>query len=595
MKKTVFVVLFSLFMLIVCGFSAFAVTYEPENDDVEVLYLESLDNGEVLCAKNADMRVAPASITKIVTAIIAIENCENLNLEVKVPEVCISLLEGTNSSVADLEPGEILTLRQLLSCMLVASANDAANVIAHYVGNGDINAFVDLMNQFAENLGCTDTHFVNAHGLDDPEHYTTANDLAKIYRYCLKDSMFSQITGTLDYDIPETNKSYARKLRNTNSLLNSGIPDYYYQYAKGGKTGTTDSAGRCLISWASKDGYNYMCIAMNGKFYDYDNDGVEENMAFVESKRTYDWVFENIRLREVANPDMSVWEIKVRLASKTDRLRLAPGHSVSVLVPKDVDASSVSIEPYPGETAEEVFAPVKRGDVLGKAAVKYAGETIADVELVAEKDISPSVIKYVGHLIVQTVTSRLFIICALLVVLLAFPGMVYLFAIYPVTHRKKRNAIRMISLKGIAQERQNARAAAKKSAGSGGASARRTQSAESKSQGRAARGNDGGEKADSAAAAAKRRADDPFDIGWMPEGMEGMAPSPVITTRAVGSADQSGAGKKMTDPLSAGRTTTVSRSLSSGKTTTVSRTPAAKKRASQSKKSDAGRDEEWEE
>ena len=569
MKKTVFVSLFSLFLLFVCGVSALGVTYEPEGDDVGVLYLESLDNGEVLCAKNADERVSPASITKIVPAIITLENCENLNQEIRVPAVCINALEGTNSSTVDLVAGETLTLRQLLGCMLVSSANDAANVIAHYVGNGSIDTFVDMMNQFAANLGCTGTHFTNAHGLDDPEHYTTANDLAKIYRYCLKNSMFSQISGTLDYEVPSTNKSKARKLRNTNSLLNSGIPDYYYEYAKGGKTGTTDEAGRCLVSWASKDGYNYMCIAMNGKFYDYDEDGVDENMAFVASKQAYEWVFKNIRLREVANPETAVSEIKVRLASKTDHLALAPGHSVSVLVPADVDSSSVYIEPYPTETPDEVFAPVKKGDVLGKAAVKYAGEVIADVELVAAADVNPSVIKYVGHLLAETFTSKTFIICAALVLLIAFPAMVWLFAIYPVTHRKKRNAVHMVSLKGIAEARRNERGDSKKKhtlnlnldglkkVGVGGKTEPRKSAAAAAA-------------ADKTAARTERRKPaDPFDIGWMPEGMEDMQKPSVLEEK-----DPFDIGE--IDPLSESKTTVRSRPAPSGKTTAVKKRSAAK-------------------
>ena len=452
MKKLIFALLFSLAVLFALFTPAFAVTYEPETDDVGVLYVESLDNGTVLCSKNADQRISPASVTKLITAVITIENCKDLEHRITVPAYCIRALDGTNSSTADLEPDEILTVRELLYCLLVSSANDAANVLADYVCNGDMTAFPELMNQFAENLGCVGTHFANAHGLDDPEHYTTAADLAVIFRYCLSNSLLTEMIDTFTYEIPATNKSEARSLRSTNCLLNSGMPDYYYEYAKGGKTGTTDDAGRCLISWASKDGYNYMCIAMNGKFYDYDDDGVEENMAFIESKKAYQWVFENVRLREVANPDVPVCEVKVRLGRRVDYVMLSPAKSVSVLMPVDVDANSVFIEPLRPQTAEEISAPVKKGDILGLGEIKYAGETVAQVELVAAADVQLSPVKYIGSLLLGTLKSKTFLIAALVIVLLGLPVLIAVFGVLPLRRKSKRGEVRLISLKDDARD-----------------------------------------------------------------------------------------------------------------------------------------------
>lgn len=459
MKKIIFALLFSFLAFLCCVLPASALTYHidfgetVQPDDFGVLYLESLDNGETIYSKNADKRVAPASITKITTAIIVIENCKDLEHRVNVPGYCIHLLDGTNSSTAGIVPGEILTVRELLYCLLVSSANDAANVLADYVGNGEIDTFIGMMNQFAENLGCEDTHFANAHGLDDPEHYTTASDIAKIFRYCLKNSLFTEIAGTFTYEIPETNKSSTRYLRSTNGLLNSGIGDYYFEYAKGGKTGTTDDAGRCLVSWASKDGYNYMCIALNCRFYDCDGDDVEENMAFIVSKKAYAWVFDNIRLREVANPDILLQEVTVHLGRRVDYVMLAPAKSVSALVPVDVDADGVYIEPYYPQTVKEINAPVKKGDVLGLAAIRYADETIAEVELVAAGDVQLSVVKYFGDLLLRTLKSKEFLIAALVIILLGFPALTALFGVLPLARRRKQNAVRMVNLKNEAHRR----------------------------------------------------------------------------------------------------------------------------------------------
>lgn len=452
MKKLIFTLLFSVLGLVLLLLPVWGVVYDPGTDDVEVLYLECLDNGAVLCSKNADQRISPASVTKLVTAVIALENCPDLEHRVTAPAYCIRALDGTNSSTAGIAPDEVLTVRELLYCLLVSSANDAANVLADYVCNGEMEAFPELMNQFAENLGCTGTHFANAHGLDDPDHYTTAADLALIFRYCLSNSLFTEMIDTFTYEIPATNKSDARSLRSTNSLLNPGIPDYYYEYAKGGKTGTTNAAGRCLISWASKDGYNYMCIAMNGKFYDYDDDGVEENMAFIESKKAYQWVFENVRLRELANPEMLLFETKVRLGRRVDYVMLSPAKSVSALMPVDVDAGSVLIEACYPQTVKEINAPVKKGDILGLAEIKYAGETVAQVELVAAADVQLSPVKYIGDLLLGTLKSKAFLLSALVILLLGFPLLVAVFGVLPLKRRAKRNEVRLVSIKNEARQ-----------------------------------------------------------------------------------------------------------------------------------------------
>lgn len=406
--------IFIFILCIVCLLASLAVpvsgaVYTPENLEADVAYLVSLDDGTVIVDVNSDKRVSPASITKIVTAILTIENCTDFGYVITAPAYCIRLLDGTNSSTAGILVGEELSVTDLLYCLLVYSANDAANILADYIGGGDINTFVGMMNDFVQSLGCTDTHFVNAHGLDDPDHYTTAKDLATIYKYCISNSMFAEIAGTYSYDIPPTNEYvYTRYLRNTNGMLNPGISDYYYEYCKTGKTGTTDSAGRCVISTASRDGYNYLCVIMNAEFYDMDEDGVNENMAFIESKRLYEWTFENIRLREVANTSSYVGEVKVNIAKDFDYVSLSPAENVSALVPCGVTAESVLIEPIESKTLAETDAPVKKGDVLGRASIKYAGQTVAEVDLVASFSVDRSTVKYILSLVKAFLHSTVF-------------------------------------------------------------------------------------------------------------------------------------------------------------------------------------------
>ena len=346
-------------------------------------------------------------------------------------------------------------MRQLLYCLMVQSANDAANILADFIGGGDIDTFIEMMNAFAEERGCTGTHFANAHGLDNDKHYTTAQDLVKMYTYCLQNSLFTEIAGTFTTEIPPTNKyDYTRYLRNTNSLMNPGIPDYYCEYVKTGKTGTTDAAGHCVISSASSDGYNYLCIVMNAEFYDMDDDGVEENMAFVESKKLYDWAFRNLRIQEVANPSTYVGEVAVRLSKEYDYVSLAPETSITALVPVGVNAENVLYEPYVDLTSIVLEAPVNKGNVVCRAAIKYAGETIDEVNLVAMFDVKRSTIKYIGDLLLRVVKSWPFLVLLGVIFFVVLPGFIILFIVAPAKRRKKKNTVRMVSVKDMDKKKK---------------------------------------------------------------------------------------------------------------------------------------------
>lgn len=433
-----------------------AVFYEPDEKTAEadIYYLFSADDGTVICEKNIDKKAAPASITKIVTAIVTIENCPDLDTVLTVPSYTIRLLDGTNSSTAGILVGEQMSVRNLLYCLLVYSANDAANVLADYIGNGSIEAFVGMMNEFAARVGCTATHFANAHGLDDDNHYTTARDLGLIYSYCIKNSIFTEISGTARYEIPPTNKyTETRYLNNTNKMFSSGISDYYCEYVKTGKTGTTDNAGHCVISSASGDGYNYICVVLNAPFYDCDNDGVNENMAFVTSKNLYGWVFKHIKLCEVANPSTYVAELKVNLSAKYDYVSLVPAKNISALIPvnlKDTDGNdktqSVLIEPSEDVKEKTVNAPVKKGDILGKATIKYADTVIAEVDLVAAFDVERSPVKYAAYIIKKTVSSAAFKLIFAAVLIIVVPMCIYVFVIVPRKRNEKKNRIKIVKI-----------------------------------------------------------------------------------------------------------------------------------------------------
>lgn len=420
MKRLLSLVLTVIFVLSpLFIFPAYANYNSELETEADIVLLFSLDDGTVIFDKNSDKKNALASLTKIITAIVVIENCDNLDKKIVVSEKCVSLLRGTKSAPAVLKAGEELSVRQLLYCLMVKSANEAAYILADYIGNGDIDAFVNMMNEFVSSLGCKNTHFVNPHGLDAEEQYTTANDMALIAKHAVDLPVLMEICDTNKYTLEKTNKSDERNFYNSNWLLNSNYRTYYYKYVQGIKAGTTEQAGCCVVSKASKDGYNYCCIILNAPSKDINEDGNKENLAFIESKRLYKWVFENIRLEKIADVSHIVTVVDVKLSFDADHVRLVPASDVTALVPTGNDENSVLIEPIKEETPKQINAPVKKGQVIGKANILYADSVIATVDLVAADNVKVNVFLWILHAIKVVVTSPVFIILALLAVIIA--------------------------------------------------------------------------------------------------------------------------------------------------------------------------------
>lgn len=377
----------------------------------EILLLQSLDDGSVIFNQNDTLRTAPASLTKIVTAILAMEHCENLSEVVTVKPECVTMLYGTNSANAGIKIGEELTVEQLLYCLLVPSGNDAATVLADYAA-GSQEAFVERMNEFAQRLGLEDTRFMNVHGLDEEGHYTTARDIAAITRYALGaefkgSALFEKIIGTLTYEIPQTNKNNKRTLLNTNRMLNRGYRDYYCAEVSGGKTGNTSAAGDCIMAKASRGGFNYLCVVMRGDKVVLPPQTYEVNTAFVDAKALLEWSFEHIKLRQVADREKAVGEVPVELARNADHVQLIPKEDLVAFVPEGIDSKSVLVEVIPALTPEKVVAPVYKGQPMGAARILFAGEEFARVELVAADNVSRSAVLFLVSLAKQAVRTSL--------------------------------------------------------------------------------------------------------------------------------------------------------------------------------------------
>ena len=290
--------------------------FVPTNFDIDAegALLINMDTEDILYSKNIDSKLYPASLTKLMTALVLYENSTDLDNEtITVSEYAIKSLDGTDSSTGGLMVGEVLTVRQMLYVLLLHSANDGANAIAEHVA-GDIDSFVSLMNAKAQELGMVGTHYENAHGLHDSNHYTTVRDMYILSKAFLSVDVLKEVGYSTTYTMEATNKNSKRKFTSTNLLLlNNGQKctaekyknqTYYYKYAKGLKTGYTDNAGRCLVSTASKNGYNYMCIVMNCPVYD--QNGRKIRIEFGDTKALYEWAFNEFEYKPILDANQII-------------------------------------------------------------------------------------------------------------------------------------------------------------------------------------------------------------------------------------------------------------------------------------------------
>lgn len=415
---------FSIILCLIIALSAFfsipsSAAYDASMKELglysDCLLLISADNGEIIFEKNKSKQTSPASLTKIVTAIVVIENCKNLNSVTTVTEECIRELDGTGSSMGGLKAGEQLTIYDLLCYLMIQSANDAATTLANYITGSNRAAFITKMNDVAKRLGCKNTNFVNPHGLDHDDQYTTAEDMAKILKHAMSLSTFAEIAGKLSYTVPANNIKDERHLSNTCFLLNKNYEDYYCKYVKAGKTGTTSKAGHCVVTYASKDGYNYIAIALKSYMKDFDNDNWDENGAFLDCKEMLEWAFKNIELVAICDPEKIAGEVKVNYAKSTDFVGLVPADTVYSLVPIGTNKGSVLVEPIPESVPESVNAPVKKGDVICKGRVLYAGDVLREIDLVAATDVKRNFFSFIGTKAKNLVTNPIFIIISILI------------------------------------------------------------------------------------------------------------------------------------------------------------------------------------
>lgn len=450
MKKIInFICAFALIVVIAAP-CASALDYSSRIDlNCDIDYMISLDDNSVVVSKNADKKAAPASITKITTALVVLQNRSNLDEIVTVSQSAVDILKNTGSSLSGLKVGEQMSLLNMLYCLLVPSGNDAAVVLAEHVA-GSQEKFVEMMNECVKALGCKNTHYENSHGLDSENHYTTAQDIAIIAKAALEYNSFKTIVSTPRYTMPQTNENKERLFINTNLMLNKAYVTYYRDFIKGIKTGHTEDAGYCVVTYASKNGYNYLAVALNGDYRDSDADKIEENQAFMDSIRMYEWAFGNLSYELVASSSQIVAEVGVNYSWKTDHMRLVPQEDIRALVPTGTNEGSVLIEPI--DKPDRVNAPIKKGDRVCKAKVIYADNEIATINLVYAQSVSKNYLLY-GWSLIKRLFSNLVFQILLVIAVIACAVHIFITAKNN-ARKKKKKQLRLVKFNDMQQDQQ---------------------------------------------------------------------------------------------------------------------------------------------
>ena len=349
--------------------------------------------GLTLYEQNSHEKMYPASITKVMTALLTLEAVSKgqlaMDQKITVSPTAMTGLDE-DGSTAGIVAGEQISVQDLLYCLMVVSANEAANILAETVA-GSIDAFVELMNAKAQELGCKDTRFANPSGLHDPNHYTTAWDIYLFTRAAMKYDAFMTICNTKAYDVPATNKSEARELHSTNFLISTWLnTGYFYDredinaYAEGIKTGTTDQAGHCLVSSAVCGDRRVISVVLGAGTEE--KNGETRVLSFDETVRLFNWGFDNFSMQTVLTEDEVIQEVPVALSKETNCVLVHPAENTQALLPNGVDPEKLTRTVT--LTNEIADAPIKAGDVMGEVTVSYNGVDYVTVPLLALSDVT---------------------------------------------------------------------------------------------------------------------------------------------------------------------------------------------------------------
>ncbi len=402
MKK---IICFIIMLITIISNTAWAQDIQTSSGNV---ILADASGGIVLYQKNADERFAPMHLTKIVTAMVVIENIPDLDTKITADP---DIINGTDFSFGNMGilSNEVLTIKDLVYGMLLYDAGEAANMLWDFTFDTK-DEFIAKMNEYAVSAGAQNTNFVNANGKHDAKQYTTARDMYKITREALKNDVFAEVVSTTMYTMEPTNKyKEKRYLSNKNALLSTyREKGYYYGNAIGTKSSYSDGVSH--LASAAKRGNTYLiCIAANA------SSGSEGNNAYIDTIALYKHGFENFSSVKFEARDDIIDEVSLRNGKNTDRVLLVSEVDVFLGLPKEYDEEklkrTITIN-------ENIIAPIEKGQALGQLTYTYEGNEISKTNLVAYETVRRDIIKGAMYWIKKVISSVWFIVSAVIVILL---------------------------------------------------------------------------------------------------------------------------------------------------------------------------------
>lgn len=390
------------------------------------------DSGVVLYEKEANKKMFPASTTKIMTAILTLEKA-NLDDIATVSFNAVNSIDYDSSKLF-LSENEQISVRDLLYGLLIASANDAANVLAEHI-SGSQEKFAAFMNERAKELGAENTNFVNAHGLHNENHYTTAKDLAIIARHAMMEPLFKEIVSRCTYTINPTNVfKEERVLTSTNFLINPKSP-YYCKYARGIKTGYTSVAGSCLVSFGTLDKTNVISVVLGAQSSE---DG--KLMSFVDSKNSIEYGLLTLKPQLVVKSQDIISSVPIINGYENEALLKAQS-PVLLHLPEGVSSKELERKEY---ILKHIEVPIKKGDILGRMEYWYKDYKVGETYMVAADDYKESPVSFIVNSAMAVFKSPWFCIPAVILLTVFITR-----KIGRAVRRKKRRSVKSFSRKGV--------------------------------------------------------------------------------------------------------------------------------------------------
>ena len=429
LKSFTIYVIITIFLTLSIPIPAFA---EAQPDLTAKAYiLIEMETGQVLAEKNAYERRSPASTTKIMTALVALENAN--------PEDEMTASENAINSVpydyvtAGIKIGETLKFKDLLDLMMITSANEASNVIAENISkDGTLKGFTDLMNKKAAQIGLAGTHFTNSSGKEEEEHYTNARDLAYLSREAMKLDAFREVVGRTEFALPDTNLRKgndwkAGHLTYTNELLRSHSK--YYSEITGIKTGYTDLAGLCLVSSAvNPDGLELISVVLGAE---------DKTHQFEDSQKLLEYGFKNFSYQQLVKKGEYVDRFEVEDSVDGKKVEIITNNELSYILPLDEEIRTVNLKII--KTYNEPFiAPITQGQPVGKIEYAYKGQSIGSVELVAKEAIEKTTIAILRDKYKEIINDERFIFGVKAAVIIIIAIIILGFILRFLNRRKRR-------------------------------------------------------------------------------------------------------------------------------------------------------------